>query len=212
MTEIEELRQEFAEFKAMLLTADQYLRYERLPQLVGGNVTHFAGSEEVAVVGDRWEYKDPQFGTPGSGYDAIDIVAGAASVTVLNTTETGKLMSIGVSCGGSDASTWSGFESVDADLRITIDGGTPTNLPLAGGSPPARWSASAIPWNTSGDPARGAPERWGVREGDAFSIDLNFEYKTSLKIELVVNSVANFVPGNNCFWFCYTHRAVLVSA
>jgi len=207
MTEIEELRQEFAEFKAMLLTADQYLRYERLPQLVGDNITHFAGSEEVSV-GDRWEYKDPQYGTPGSGYNFIDAGDGAGSATVLNVTETGKLLSVGLLCGGSNSSAWT-TQSVDADLRITIDGGTATNLPLASGV--RGWDAWAQPWRTNGDVNSADPERWGSVQGDTFSLDLNFEYRTSLKIELVVNSIANFGGSDYCFWFCYTHRAALTT-
>ena len=210
MTEVEKLREEFEEFKASLLTADQYLRYERLPQLVGGNVTHFAGSEEVAVVGDRWEYVDPQYdGTAGNGYRFLTVSGGATSATVLDVTEEGKLLSIGMACSLSDLSNWIASTSIDADLRITIDGGTPTDLKFSDGG--TAWDPWAWPWRSHGViPGTGATS-WGVNAGDAFALPLNFEYKTSLKIELIVNSAVDLISGDYVIWSCYTHRARLTS-
>ena len=137
MTEVEQLRADLNDLKVLLLTSDQYIRYERLPQLVG-EVIHEAGSEEIQLVRDRWTYTDPQLGTAGNGYNTISPPAGAASVTVLNVTETGKLMAIGMLCSSSDSSGWTGTETVDADLRITIDGGTAVNMPLVISLLPAR--------------------------------------------------------------------------
>jgi len=211
MTEIEELRQEFAEFKAMLLTADQYLRYERLPQLVGGNVTHFAGSEEVAVVGDRWEYMDPGLtaASQGNGYTSFDIatLSPPTAQDVVDATEEGKIMALGVVCDYSNYAGWGGGEAIVADLRITIDGGTPTLLPLST-SGQAEWHKWTWAWRTNGTTTTGD---WGNKPGDAFAIPLNFEYKTSIKIEVLVTSASNFL-GDTLGWSCYVHRARLKSA
>lgn len=55
MTEVEQLRkdvdalkQELLDLKMLLLTADQYIRYERIPQFVG-DIQHEAGSEEITI-------------------------------------------------------------------------------------------------------------------------------------------------------------------
>ena len=183
MTELEQLRADVDGLKAQLaafrgqhFTPDGYLRYESIPQFVGG-VTHLAGSEEI-LAGDRWEVQAP------THYTLLAVDAGNQSVEILNQTETGLLISIGVVTTLHTISAG----SADVFLDITIDGGTTRRFQLcfADDKWGRVWDAHVTKRGTTGT------GQSGDTQGDSLLIQFGVAYETSLLIEAVVENTSAF--------------------
>jgi len=206
--ELEELKSAFYSFKGQHWTPDGYLRYESLPQLVGG-VTHSAGSEEV-LAGDRWEYIAPTT-TSGQGDRVADLTADG-TYNVLDVTETGKLLTIGGIINNANTGSWNGTETSIGTLRITVDGGTAQDHLIIFGQ---QFNSAILPWVPAADRqlTGGAfPNNIGLSPfNDRFSLPLNFEYSTSLRVDFVVSSATGWAAGENWDINIIVHRARLVS-
>jgi hypothetical protein len=203
----EDLEAQLARFKGALTTPDMYIRYERIPQFVGG-VTHLAGSEEI-LSGDRWEYIAPEFPIPGVGANLI-IAKTVNTATVLDVTEEGKLLSVGLLAAFAEGA-YTTTPNIVLDLVVTIDGGTEQRLPVCPST--AAFTPDLLPWHTysGGRDTVVTGPAFGGKTGDALSLDLNFEYKTSLKIELDCTTSSNWTGAETYMVSCYVHRARLVS-
>lgn len=213
------LREEFYRFKAELLTPDQYIRYERLPQLVGTGIDHVAGSEEVNALPDRWEYIHPT-GVDGEGSNTwgttalFDSAAAPLTKNVIDVEETGKLIGIGVYIVANTTRS-AATETVQSQLWLQVDGGTVQEIDLhtLGGGVTSNVGfdlPTLGPFRVYGDPS---DVNWGDHDGDAIYIPFNFEYETSLKVDLRIESAADWDPGSELLAiFVRLYRARLVSA
>jgi hypothetical protein len=167
------------------------------------------------LAGDRWEYIHPVYGNPGNGsndygtHSGNDNAVAPLTKTVLDVTETGKLLSIGVFI---EASALTSTQQIQSRIWVTVDGGTTQVINLhtsvALGAPGFN-QVELAPFRVYGD---SSTPLWGGNSGDALLIPMNFEYRTSLKVEIRVESTDDWTDAEFLTIFVSAHRARLVSA
>ena len=171
--ELDALRAAFYSFKGALTTPDMYIQYERIPQFVGAGISHAAGTEEVNVMPERWEFIQPL--PPSAGTETIEIDQGD-DVTVIDTDETGKLIAIAIlvtkyTVSAGAANVW---------LDITVDGGTTQSLQLVFNG--SVFATQLIPFVTRQNAA--TTSEAGGSKYDAMQFPFNFEYESNLTVAL----------------------------
>lgn len=181
-----------------LLTSDDYLRTERLPPQYSsdGSLVQQGGSEVIQLpAAERFEFVNP---VNGIGIGTIDVTAGADS-TLINVTETGLLIGIGVVISGAGAS----GGAANVYLNVTIDGGTTQAFQLV---------FSDIKWGKTIQPLVqvGATPQSGNVDGHSLYMPMGLVYGVSLEVELE-SSVVSSITGGAYAMTGIVYRGRLVS-